>query len=207
VTIDDVDRLQMAQLILREREAQEKLDTAKQALSTWVRRGKLAVKAGEVELAREAKKRALEARDEIVAAEAELEQLTGAKRRLRREARRPDERPTTNAEMLVEHFRLQGLAPEDQEMREVVAQAEAELGVEALKGGPPAGPPSQAPGAPPATPRAPAPTSGAPPEDALERELAALRASVDESEPLDEDALAELERVLGEPPRPPDDEG
>jgi hypothetical protein len=239
VSIDDVERLQMAQLIRQERETQEKRDAAREALATWVRRGKLAIKAGETELAREAKRRALEAKDELAAAEEELERLVGAKRRLRREARRPDEQPTTNAELLVEHFRLQGFAPEEQEMNEVTARAEAELAVDALKGAQrPAAEAEprtfRAPGAPQevvdaadaaeeaerelaatattadASPSTSPPARRAPDaaaQAAVERELAALRASLGESAggDLDDDALAELERALAEDAKPGDE--
>jgi hypothetical protein len=221
VTIDEVERAEMAHLILREKDAQDKATAAREALALWVKRGKLAVKAGETALAGEAKKQALEARSELLAAEQELELVQAAKRRLRREARRPDDQSTTNAELLVENFRMQGFAPEEQELEDIAARGEAQMTIDALRApAAPAAASAPAPAAPapaapapaapdvPAAPAGPTETSPAarparsePDANALaaiEAELAALRASVGAAGPVDAEALAELERALAD---------
>ena len=131
--IDPGDHAELAILIRREHSAQAKRETVLDDLELWVERGKLAKAKGELDLARQALERALTAKTSLEAVDLELETIRMAKDVLKRNARKPDESEAViRAEVLVEQFRMQGLAPEEQELREMAEEVEAELALEEL---------------------------------------------------------------------------
>lgn len=134
--VDELDQARMTHLILQERDAEEALGEAREAVMLWVKRGRLAQSKGELELARQAKGRADQAKEQFIQARARLDSLQSQKRALRREARRPDGAQTFRAEMLVEQFRLQGISPEEQEADEIARRMGAEIELGRLRGEP-----------------------------------------------------------------------
>ena len=95
---DAFDKAQYAALLLQENDLEEELEEARQDVLLWVKRGRLAAKVGEKALAQQAKAKATEAKQRFVTAQAEIDRLAFQKKSLRKEARRPDERATFDAE-------------------------------------------------------------------------------------------------------------
>ena len=131
--VDLGDQAELAALVGQEKKAREKLEAAREALALWVRRGKLAKERGEIYLAREAMKRGQEAKADLDTAQREINSLAMQKDVLKSGARRHGVQPSADAQALVEAFRMQGLAPEEQELTEMQRETEAELALGEMK--------------------------------------------------------------------------
>jgi hypothetical protein len=131
--INPGDHAEMAILIRREKLANERIEKATGDLALWVRRGKLAKEKGKLDMARQAMDRAIEAKRILDKAQFELETLQMDKDVLKSGAQMPDDESVIRAEVLVEQFRMQGFAPEEQELKEMQADVEAEFELLALK--------------------------------------------------------------------------
>jgi hypothetical protein len=192
-------RAEMAALIKQEKELEEELEEARSHVLLWARRGKLALAAGEKALATAARSKAVEAQAEFKRAQTQLDEIRHRKNAVRMDWRRPtgqDAERTIQAEVLLEQFRMQGLAPEEEELEQVSAQAGAEEALRELKGEKPTQPTPP----PPTQPTAPPPAATAAAPSGLDQQLAAL-ALADESAPLtpeEMDAIAALEAELVE---------
>lgn len=113
---------------------EEELVAAKKDVKTWVRRSKLALKAGKLDLGRQAKERAILAKGEFDRIQSELKTVRLKKANLKRRTRMPDaSEDLMYAEMLVEQFRLLGHSPEEGEANEIAARMEAEIELEDRK--------------------------------------------------------------------------
>jgi hypothetical protein len=122
---------EMANLIHREKEIEEKLDELEKEVPVWKKRVKLATDKGMTDLAAEAQERfdMLDAKAKKLAAE--LDSIQQQKDMLRYEARRPSGREVERAEAMVESVRLAGLvdpdeAALDREFKELAAKKAAD---------------------------------------------------------------------------------
>lgn len=195
MAIDEGTQAELAFLIRDEKKAQEDVDEAREEVMLWVKRGKLAVKAGKPDLARQAKAQAIEAKQVFDEAQARLESIGFKKKSVIKRSRGVDGidiARTESAEGLVEQFRQRGISPEEQETKEIAAKMEAELAVEDIKAGRKPGQSSdemydamlQAPPATPSPPPAPSPYEPPEPEE--------------EEEPVEDDEMLDFERRLQE---------
>ena len=89
MSFDAGDQAEMTVLILREKEAEEIFGKAREELTVWLKRAKLAKEKGEFDLSFQAKQRALQAKREMEEAQLELEKIAMEKDVLRRSARKP----------------------------------------------------------------------------------------------------------------------
>jgi|GEM_PF-4033199 len=138
MTIDEGTQAELAFLIRDEKQAQEDVENAREEVLLWIKRGKLAVRAGKPDLARQAKAQAVEAKITFDEAQARLESIGYKKKSVIKRSRGVDAQDmarTESAEGLVEQFRLRGISPEEQETKEIAAKMEAELAVEDIKAG------------------------------------------------------------------------
>ena len=138
MAIDEGTQAELAFLIRDEKQAQEDVDEARKEVMLWVKRGKLAVRAGKPDLAQQAKAQAVEAKQAFDEAQARLESIGYKKKSVIKRSRGVDAEDiarTASAEGLVEQFRLRGISPEEQETKEIAAKMEAELAVEDIKAG------------------------------------------------------------------------
>lgn len=105
---------EMANLIQREKDLEEKLDELEKEIPVWKNRVKLARDKGMEELAAEAGQRADELDAKAKKYAAELDSIEQQKEMLRYEARRPSGREVERAEAMVESVRLGGLVDPDE---------------------------------------------------------------------------------------------
>lgn len=123
-----------AYLVKEENRLEEELETARSQAQKWVKRSKLAFKKGELELGREAKERALQAKQTFDSTKQELTTVKLKKADLRRRNAVTDETETIiRAEVLVEQFRMMGISPEESETNEIVGRMQAEMDLAEVK--------------------------------------------------------------------------
>ena len=117
-----------AYLVKEENRLEEELEAARADVQKWVKRSKLAFKKGESELGREAKERAIQAKQAFDSMQQELTTIKLKKADLRRRNAFTDESEAIiHAEVLVEQFRMMGISPEESEANEIASRMQAEL--------------------------------------------------------------------------------
>ena len=123
-----------AYLVKEENRLEQELETARADVQKWVKRSKLAFKKGKLELGREAKERAIQAKQVFDSTQQELTTIKLKKADLRRRNAFTDESETIiQAEVLVEQFRMMGISPEESEANEIAGRMQAELDLAEVK--------------------------------------------------------------------------
>ncbi len=108
---------EMAYLIRREKEIEERLQALSKEFGTWKERVGLAERAGKHELADAAAERLDALRGEATELREELRLLVEKKRLVRRESRRPTGNEVARAEALLESFQTSGLLSEEDRLK------------------------------------------------------------------------------------------
>ncbi len=122
---------EMANLIQREKELEEKLAELEKEIPVWKKRVKLARDKGMSDLAAEAGERADLLESQAKKAVTELDHIQQQKDMLRYESRRPSGREVERAEAMVESVRMGGLidpdeAALDREFKDLAAKSAAD---------------------------------------------------------------------------------
>ena len=113
----NIHHAEMAHLIRRENELEERIDELRKDFGTWKDRVELARNTGRDELALRAEERLDKLRQEARELGRELKLIVAKKRLIRRESRRPSGNEVRRAEALLESFRQSGLVdPDEAEM-------------------------------------------------------------------------------------------
>lgn len=108
---------EMAYLIRREKEIEERLQALSKEFGTWKERVGLAERAGKQDLADAAAERLDALRGEATELREELRLLVEKKRLVRRESRRPTGNEVARAEALLESFQTSGLLSEEDQLK------------------------------------------------------------------------------------------
>ncbi len=196
---------EMALLIRREKELEKELNELAIALKTWRDRIQMAADAGRDELADQARAKLEEIKTEALMQRQELQSVQDKKKKLRRQSRRPSGQEVRRSKAILDGFRESGLVdPEEAEMDDLAKETRAQQDLDALK--------SQMDPSSTGAGEKQTPSSAQPepdPEDALDDELAALRAQMglDEADDAPDDGeLAELEELLSADDEPDDED-
>ena len=132
--IDDIERAEMLNLVLLEKDAKKRFEKAREAIPVWEERVELSRQRGRHDLLTKATAKLEEVRQEAASAKLELEHIANEKAVLRGSALMPDSsHQLAQAESLIEDFRAMGVEPETGEIDELVREETADDMLAALK--------------------------------------------------------------------------